>query len=640
MRTSIRSALACAAAVLIACTPEPKKLRLKVGEVCRQSADCFSSHCELAADAPKNNPNLRVCCNVECTKNSRCDGAYCRPTCVGEGCPTSLSELGAACDFSSDCASGYCEPDQSGGLQCCEDDCSALGLACRYGACDCPAGYTTSPNSGTCVPLEEVEGFDDLDLDGRMVSLGDGGPGTTNPDPGIVFPGGENSENELPIVAGEDPDGGPGGALPACGNGRTDAREECDGQLACTYECLLAKCGNNRLDPGEECEPPSTAACSEHCLALGCGNGRLEDGEECDPPLAGSCDEHCLIPKCGNQRVDGDEECDPPAAGRCDSKCREIQCGNRRVEDGEGCDPPLSGVCDDTCRPIGCGDAVEKGSEECDPPEWGVCSGDCKDIVCGNDRVDESEECDPPTVGSCDETCHSIECGNNRVDEGEECDPPTPGWCSTDCQNIDCGNQRIDQGEACEPEGPSDPSCSTLCTPIEGNTITISAFDQSTEAWRLRMAAPDSLLMTSTVRHSNDDGYPKPGSMLITAGFDAPGQKLEGSLRLKSPIDVSGYLIIARVRLESGLARTGRPGAIKLFAKSGPSLDYASGPWVELAPASEWLGVALDPANPMLQPDNFDPRDVREVGLEVATFADSTLVESAELYVDSVVLAH
>jgi hypothetical protein len=423
---------------------------------------------------------------------------------------------------------------------------------------------------------------------------------------------------------------------PRCGDLVVDPDEECDGDSACSVECLRVACGNARLDDGEECEPPVPGSCSDRCQGIRCGNERVDAGEECEPPGVGACTAACLIARCNNGRVDPGEECDPPVAGSCDASCQAIECGNGVMEEGEGCDPPEAGVCDSSCRPAGCGDDVVSGAEECDPPLPGSCDGGCLRIQCGNGRMDQGEACDPPGP-SCDESCQKIVCGDGHQAGSEGCDPPWFGVCNDACQPIACGDGRLDPGESCEPSSPSDSTCSNQCVPITSTgTVTLFGFDSDLQGWSLYATSPERLESGSSVSFNAQNGDKTPGVLLLKAPFDGPNQKIEAQSS-SSLWNLSGRVIRARVRLGSGLSSDSvNPGGIKLFAKAGDNWDYASGAWTYLRPGAGWQDVTLECDAPVLVPGVFDASKVRQIGVELRVFNETTSVSSAVVYLDSV----
>lgn len=382
--------------------------------------------------------------------------------------------------------------------------------------------------------------------------------------------------------------------------------------------------------------PPSDACASgDGASTLACGNGALDDGEECEPPATAGCAANCTLIECGNRRIDEGEQCDPPEAGFCDSSCQTIACGNGVVDEGEGCDPPAAGSCDEACHPLGCGDGVVDGDEECDPPKAGHCDGQCRSIECGNGRIDEGEECEPKGRGACDDGCRLVECGNGRIDSGEDCDPPSPGRCSGKCLDVVCGDGRLDDGEACEPQLSS--SCTSDCRVMDSfDGVSLFTFDGGLDGWQLYATSPERLFSGTRVEFDAQNGDASPGVLKMVAPFDGSNQKIEVQVTME-PRDLRGRTLRGRVRLSSGLSSDSEhPGGIKLFAKSGPNYSYASGAWANLLPGSGWVDVTLDCDAPILVPEAFDASDVRQIGVELRAFSETTNVSAATVYLDSV----
>lgn len=580
----------------LGCDEAPRSLALRVGEPCFKPNDCQLGHCELAA-APDDVASESICCAVRCPDGTGCEptGGFCVDACTGPGCQRVGLPLGEACVFDDDCSSRHCDVHPQDGPRCCEDDCTSRDQLC-------------APD-GRCVP-------------GALSS-----PLTRGTDDAVGAGGGADE----PCSSCE-----PSTTVAVCGNQIVESGEECDGELSCTRECLRIECGDGRLDSGEECDPPNGDDCSATCRALSCGNNRLDSGEECEPPLIGSCNDACLLVECGNLRLDEGEECDPPQPGACDSSCLLIECGNGRIDAGEGCDPPVPGLCSDECRAVGCGNTVLDPGEECDPPEQGHCDGNCLEIECGNGRVDEGEECEPPNQGQCGDRCLLEQCGNGRQDPGEECEPPLQGNCSGECTLSVCGNHRLDPGEACDAGPDGDAECSRFCTLRDASAVEyLYTFDDGLEGWSVRLTSPSSLGSDTRLELSSA-GEPEPGSLQLRGAFTGATQKVEIDAHENPVLNLERRILTARVRLLSGFVGAGKPGAVKMFAKSGPDYTYVSGDWVELTPGGPWLDVGVDPANPTLITGPFVMDDVREIGFEFATFAGAEQVTVGTFEVDSV----
>ncbi len=161
-------------------------------------------------------------------------------------------------------------------------------------------------------------------------------------------------------------------------------------------------------------------------------------------------------------------------------------------------------------------------------------------------------------------------------------------------------------------------------------------FDSGTEGWTLYATSPERLQSGSDVRYDSQNGDKTPGALRLSAPFDASNQKIEVQARFNA-IDLRGRTIVARVRLGSGLsADTINPGGIKLFVKTGSAYDYASGAWTYLRPGDGWVDVTFDCDAPVLVPTEFDASKVRQLGVELRTFTETTQVSPAVVYLDAV----
>lgn len=181
-----------------------------------------------------------------------------------------------------------------------------------------------------------------------------------------------------------------------CGNGRIDAKEECDWRdpnpaFSNSQLCLMltGKKGN--------------AFCSQSCTfdlsgckaaPPTCGNGKSDRGEECDPATKYS---HTM--DCGTRQT-GMKTCNANCTWN-KSECRN-SCGNGKTDRGETCDPT---------------DPVNNTNTACGAHKSGVktCTNDCRGWDsstcvknCGNGKIDYDEKCDDGN--SKDGDCCSADC--------------------------------------------------------------------------------------------------------------------------------------------------------------------------------------------------------------------------------------
>lgn len=126
---------------------------------------------------------------------------------------------------------------------------------------------------------------------------------------------------------------------PRCGNGETDANEECDdGNLidgdGCDSNCTVTACGNGIITENEECDDGNTAdgdGCNSLCMTEYCGDRivQIELGEQCDDGNTedgDGCNSLCQAEYCGDGIIQAllGEQCDDGniiSGDGCDANC-------------------------------------------------------------------------------------------------------------------------------------------------------------------------------------------------------------------------------------------------------------------------------------------------------------------------------
>lgn len=154
-------------------------------------------------------------------------------------------------------------------------------------------------------------------------------------------------------------------------------------------------------------------------------------------------------------------------------------------------------------------------------------------------------------------------------------------------------------------------------------------FAADVEGWTTVYSEPISVRIDPT--HVTDDGSPEPGSLgLVSIPFSAREQKLQVGVELAAPVDLTGKVVTAKVKLVSGLTASAQePAGAKLYTKSSQGFVWADGGWTNLVPG-EWVTVKYDPAASSFFIDTandagaYNPAQVRQIGLELGTGSSAT----------------
>jgi hypothetical protein len=148
-------------------------------------------------------------------------------------------------------------------------------------------------------------------------------------------------------------------------------------------------------------------------------------------------------------------------------------------------------------------------------------------------------------------------------------------------------------------------------------------FDADLEGFEIGWAesggAQDTELQdATTITWDSANGNPDPGAMSSTSPFDGPEHRAQLQVTLGTAEDLTGGMVTAWIRLESGLTTDpANPGGAKLFVKDSAWV-WASGPWENLV-EGEWVELTLNAAVADYEDAGFDPSQIMQVGVEYET---------------------
>ncbi len=234
-------------------------------------------------------------------------------------------------------------------------------------------------------------------------------------------------------------------------------------------------CGNGKLDPGEDCDgargtcPTARRACRLHLRGSAEVRRRhVDTGEQCDDGntsrTATAAHATCQPEVCGDGITDGGEQCDDGntiAGDGCSRQLPDRALRQRRASSpGEQCDDgaqrvPLRRLHRATCQlmpPATCGNGTVDPGETCDDGNQTDCDG-CSQLLpdpsCGDGNVrrapSSATTATPTSNDGCSATCQLEVCGDHIVQSGEECDDGAQNGvlgdaCSTTCPLHWCGD--------------------------------------------------------------------------------------------------------------------------------------------------------------------------------------------------------
>ena len=172
-----------------------------------------------------------------------------------------------------------------------------------------------------------------------------------------------------------------------------------------------------------------------------------------------------------------------------------------------------------------------------------------------------------------------------------------------------------------------------------GTFIQVWDFAADTEGFVPGFSSPDATLKDrATVAHDAADGEPDPGSLSVTIPFSAPEEKVTVALNFMEAVDMSGKVLTAKVRLDSGFGTDPMvPGGAKLYAKTTTAYVYADGGWLNQDMPGVWntLTLTLDSPEGYLAEGAWTPSEVLEIGVEFAANTGGTW-ETGNFHLDTI----
>jgi hypothetical protein len=150
--------------------------------------------------------------------------------------------------------------------------------------------------------------------------------------------------------------------------------------------------------------------------------------------------------------------------------------------------------------------------------------------------------------------------------------------------------------------------------------------------------------VASAEHDSMGDPSGNAGSIRLVLPFSGPSQKISFETSVATNdmgVDLRGRSISARISVLSGYSTDPmNPPGLKLYVKTGAAFFYADSGYQNIAPGSDWQtftwGNVSNPQYPMPPyPAEFDPTDVRQVGIEFDT-GSAGAYSSATVLLDTV----
>lgn len=191
-----------------------------------------------------------------------------------------------------------------------------------------------------------------------------------------------------------------------------------------------------------------------------------------------------------------------------------------------------------------------------------------------------------------------------------------------------------------------------------GGALQGYTFDADKEAWKVEFSNSGPLPGTAGAGGSANypeipvadimvtwlgtDGNPAtpPGALQVAIPYSTPSQYVSVGVSLTTPLDLTGKILHAKVKVVSGLGTDldKNPGGAKLYVKTGTLFKYAAGMYTNLSAIGTWIPLSLDVMDPAtLGPAGaIDPTAVVEIGIQFDTGGTTMTAMPAVELIDSV----
>jgi hypothetical protein len=164
-------------------------------------------------------------------------------------------------------------------------------------------------------------------------------------------------------------------------------------------------------------------------------------------------------------------------------------------------------------------------------------------------------------------------------------------------------------------------------------------FDRNLEDFTYGPTTDAALKRNDLLVWDGTDGHLNRGSAKLTLPYTALAQKYSFSMRPAPPMNFKGKFLHVWIRLD--VATGAKPNvSLQFYAQTGPGYTFADGGFFAALPSNKWQEFTLNMDFPQgtKAPGTWDPRDVREFGLELKSSEDASFLGPAKVHIDSLTI--